>query len=280
MAQANRAFLRRAVRFLVEARRSGSSSTSARASPPSATCTRSPSRSRPESRVVYVDIDPVAVGAQPADPRRQRPAPWPSRRTCAGRGRILDHPRRARADRLRRAGRPLMIVAVLHFVPDADDPAGILKTPARRARAGQLPGALAGQRRRPQRRGAAGGRDGLPAHRQPALHPQPGRGDRASSTASTLVEPGRGLGARSGGRTELPRRRCGVSASRRAVVHRRRGSARGDPPTRTRLPHPPASHRPVGVSRAGRSGACAAQPGWSSSPAPGPRRSPAPATCR
>jgi hypothetical protein len=78
----------------------------------------------PDPRVVYVDVDPVAVrhsrlllsgddevGVIEADLRDPR--------------RILDHPE---VNRLIDFNQPVavLMVAVLHFVPDADDPAGII----------------------------------------------------------------------------------------------------------------------------------------------------------
>ena len=59
--RANRAFLARTVRFLAGRPGSGSSWTSAPASRPPTTPTRSPSTSRRSSRIVYVDNDPVVL---------------------------------------------------------------------------------------------------------------------------------------------------------------------------------------------------------------------------
>lgn len=125
MAQANRAFLRRAVQFLIDAGVRqfldiGSGI------PTVGNVHEIAQAAAPESRVVYVDIDPVAVAH--------------SRELLAGNDRamvlqadlrepkrILEHPKvRALLD----FDQPIavMIVAVLHFVPDSDDPAGIIAT--------------------------------------------------------------------------------------------------------------------------------------------------------
>ena len=57
----NREFLARAVRYLAAEAVSGSSSTSAPASPPRRTCTRPRRRPRRSRRVVYVDNDPIVL---------------------------------------------------------------------------------------------------------------------------------------------------------------------------------------------------------------------------
>lgn len=121
--QANRAFLRRAVRFLVgEGIRQfvdiGSGI------PTAGNVHEVAQQAAPDARVVYVDIDPVAVAH--------------SRAILAGDERTtivqadLREPERLLADpelrRLVDLDQPvgLLMVAVLHFVPDADDPAGVL----------------------------------------------------------------------------------------------------------------------------------------------------------
>jgi SAM-dependent methyltransferase len=125
MAQANRAFLRRAVRFLIDAGIRqfldiGSGI------PTVGNVHEIAQEAAPDARVAYVDIDPVAVAHSrhilsgndlaavvQEDLRRPRA--------------ILDHPQiRSLID----FDEPVavMIVAVLHFVPDSDDPAGIIKT--------------------------------------------------------------------------------------------------------------------------------------------------------
>jgi SAM-dependent methyltransferase len=125
MAQANRAFLRRAVRFLVDAGIRqfldiGSGI------PTVGNVHEIAQQAAPDARVVYVDIDPVAVahsrellaGNELAtviqeDVRRPRE--------------ILHHPEVAKLLDLEEP-LGLMIVAVLHFVPDDDDPAGVIRT--------------------------------------------------------------------------------------------------------------------------------------------------------
>ncbi len=125
MAQANRAFLRRAVHFLLNAGIRqfldiGSGI------PTVGNVHELAQRSAPDSRVVYVDVDPVAVAHSRAildgndravvlreDLRRPE--------------QILEHPD---LRNLLDFSQPVavLIVAVLHFVPDSDDPAGILRT--------------------------------------------------------------------------------------------------------------------------------------------------------
>jgi SAM-dependent methyltransferase len=125
MAQANRAFLRRAVRLLIDAGIRqfldiGSGI------PTVGNVHEIAQQSAPDARVVYVDIDPVAVAhsreilagndfatAIQEDLRRPRE--------------ILDHPE---VRKLIDFAQPVavMIVAVLHFVPDSDDPAGVMAT--------------------------------------------------------------------------------------------------------------------------------------------------------
>jgi SAM-dependent methyltransferase len=124
MAQANRAFLRRALHFLINAGVRqfldiGSGI------PTVGNVHEIAQQAAPDSRVVYVDMDPVAVAH--------------SRRILNGNGnaavvhedlrrpdRILDHPE---VRELLDFQQPIavLIVAVLHFVADSDDPAGILR---------------------------------------------------------------------------------------------------------------------------------------------------------
>jgi SAM-dependent methyltransferase len=125
MAQANRAFLRRAVRFLID---SGIRQFLDIGSgiPTVGNVHEIAHQSAPEARVVYVDIDPVAVAH--------------SREILAGNDfataiqedlrrpqEILDHPE---VRKLIDFTQPVavMIVAVLHFVPKSDDPAGVIAT--------------------------------------------------------------------------------------------------------------------------------------------------------
>jgi trans-aconitate methyltransferase len=78
----------------------------------------------PGSRVVYVDCDPVAVAHSRAllTGDEHAAAVQADLRDVSG---VLDRPEvRQLIDRSRPVG--LLLVAVLHFVPDADDPAGIV----------------------------------------------------------------------------------------------------------------------------------------------------------
>ncbi|GIJ77849.1 S-adenosyl methyltransferase [Micromonospora phaseoli] len=125
MAQANRAFLRRAVQFLTAAGIRqfldiGSGI------PTVGNVHEIAQRHAPDSRVVYVDVDPVAVAH--------------SREILAGNDRTtvvqedLRHPDRILAHPDVRAvldfSRPVavLVVAVLHFVADDDRPAEVLRT--------------------------------------------------------------------------------------------------------------------------------------------------------
>jgi SAM-dependent methyltransferase len=124
MAQANRAFLRRAVQFLAE---SGVRQFLDIGSgiPTVGNVHEIAQRIAPESRVVYVDVDPVAVAH--------------SREILSGNDRAvviredLRHPERILAHPDVRGmldlSQPVavMIVAVLHFVPDDDRPAEVLR---------------------------------------------------------------------------------------------------------------------------------------------------------
>ncbi|MGS2619341.1 SAM-dependent methyltransferase [Micromonospora sp. LZ34] len=125
MAQANRAFLRRAVQFLTE---SGVRQFLDIGSgiPTVGNVHEIAQRIAPESRVVYVDVDPVAVAH--------------SREILAGNDRAavvqedLRHPERILAHPDVRGlldfTEPVavLVVAVLHFVPDDDRPGELLRT--------------------------------------------------------------------------------------------------------------------------------------------------------
>jgi hypothetical protein len=122
-AQANRAFLRRAVTFLVE---SGVRQFLDLGSgiPTRGNVHEIALRDAPDSHVVYVDIDPVAVAHG-----RQLLRELPYCETVAG---DLRDPARVLAEPVVRElvdlGRPVavLLVAVLHFVTDEHDPAGII----------------------------------------------------------------------------------------------------------------------------------------------------------
>ena len=124
VAQANRAFMHRAVRFMVdEGLRQfldiGSGI------PTVGNVHEIAQRAAPESTVVYVDIDPVAVAHSEqilAGNRRASVIEADLRRPSA----ILEH---ETTRRLLDFDRPvgLLLCSVLHAVPDADDPYGVVK---------------------------------------------------------------------------------------------------------------------------------------------------------
>ncbi|MBO4209595.1 SAM-dependent methyltransferase [Micromonospora echinofusca] len=125
MAQANRAFLRRAVQFLLDAGVRqfldiGSGI------PTVGNVHEIATRSAPDARVVYVDTDPVAV-AHSREILRGNPSATVIQEDLRRPAEILAHPE---LRRLLDFSEPIavMIVAVLHFVPDSDDPAGIIAT--------------------------------------------------------------------------------------------------------------------------------------------------------
>jgi SAM-dependent methyltransferase len=123
VAQANRAFLRRAVRFLVSAGVRQFLDIGSGV-PTQGNVHEIARRSAPESRVVYVDIDPVAVahsrqilGGDDRATAIQEDARRPEH--------ILNHPDvRGLLDLARPVA--VLLVSVVHFIPDADDPAGIV----------------------------------------------------------------------------------------------------------------------------------------------------------
>lgn len=123
VAHANRAFLGRAVRWLVKAGITqfldiGSGI------PTLGNVHEIALRAAPEARVMYVDIDPVAVAhsrAMLAEYPRVEVVEADIRRPAD----ILNHPD---VTELLDFAEPVavLLVAVLHFLPDADDPGGIL----------------------------------------------------------------------------------------------------------------------------------------------------------
>jgi len=123
VAQANRAFLRRAVRFLCNAGVRQFLDIGSGV-PTRGNVHEIVQRVAPESRVVYVDIDPVAVShsqqilaGNDLTTTIQEDARHPER--------ILDHPDvRGLLDLTRPVA--VLMVSVLHFIADSDDPAGIL----------------------------------------------------------------------------------------------------------------------------------------------------------
>jgi Protein of unknown function (DUF574). len=123
VAQANRAFLRRAVRFLVDAGIRQFLDLGSGV-PTRGNVHEIVQGIAPRSRVVYIDIDPVAVAH--------------SRQIIAGDDRtiavqedvrhpeqILSHPEiRGLLDFTQPVA--VLVVSVMHFIPDSDDPVGIL----------------------------------------------------------------------------------------------------------------------------------------------------------
>jgi len=123
MARANRAFLYRAVRFLVEAGMRqfldlGSGI------PTVGNVHEIAQRMAPDCRVVYVDIDPVAVA-------HTRALLVGEDRAGVVQADVRDLDRILASSQVRRLldlDQPvgLLMVAILHVIPDADDPAGLL----------------------------------------------------------------------------------------------------------------------------------------------------------
>ena len=125
MAQANRAFLRRAVQFLVDAGIRqfldiGSGIPTVGNVHEIAQC------AAPESRVVYVDSDPVAV-AHSHEILAGNDLTVVLQEDLRRPERILEHPE---VRKLLDFEQPVavMTVAVTHFIPDSDDPTGLLRT--------------------------------------------------------------------------------------------------------------------------------------------------------
>jgi SAM-dependent methyltransferase len=120
MAQANRAFLRRTVRFLLDAGVRQFLDVGS-GIPTVGNVHEIAQQIAPESRIAYVDVDPVAVAHSRqllADNPLAAVVQEDLRRPRA----ILEHPE---VRRLLDFSQPVavMIVAVLHFVPDSDNPA-------------------------------------------------------------------------------------------------------------------------------------------------------------
>ena len=123
VARANRAFLRRAVRFVIE--KGISQFLDIGSGIPTVGNVHEIARGlAPEARVVYVDIDPVAVAHSRlilASDARATAIQEDLRRPEA----ILDHPdSRALLDFSKPVG--LILATILHAVPDGDDPYGIM----------------------------------------------------------------------------------------------------------------------------------------------------------
>ena len=124
--QANRAFLRRAVRFLVE-RGVRQFLDIGSGIPTVGNVHEVAQAATPDARVVYVDTDPVAVAHSRAILAGGATGRGRAGRPAATRRRLLVHRRGRRPARPRRTDRPCCSWSrVLHFVPDSDDPAGIV----------------------------------------------------------------------------------------------------------------------------------------------------------
>lgn len=125
MAQANRAFLRRAVHFLIQ---SGVRQFLDIGSgiPTVGNVHEIAQGAAPDARVVYVDFDPVAV-VHSREILADNDGATAFREDLRNPAQILDHPE---VHKLLDFSQPVAVIlaAVLHFVPDADDPAGILST--------------------------------------------------------------------------------------------------------------------------------------------------------
>ena len=196
----------------------------------------------PKARVVYVDIDPVAVAHSrellggnelTGDPRR------PARAGA--------DPRRARQLGLIDFSRPMgiLLAGVVHFIPDADRPGGHPGHPAGRRRAGQLPGRLA-----LHLRGPAAGDAGRPAPLRRAPPPRSPCAPGPRSPASSATGPSWNRAwctCRSGAPTHRPTWTSTRSGSAPSGASPGTTSPPADPwpPSRT----PP---RPADAARAGR----------------------------
>ena len=148
MAVENRKFLRRAVRYLAAEAGITQFLDIGTGLPTQGNVHQVAQDINPDARVVYVDNDPMVLAHSralktggntvviEADLRNPQA--------------ILDHPG---ARKLIDFGQPLavLLVAVLHFISDDDDPPAIVAAIRRRSPAGQLPSALARDRRYPPR---------------------------------------------------------------------------------------------------------------------------------
>ena len=186
IARANRAFLGRAVRFLSQAGIRqfldiGSGI------PTQGNVHEVAQQADPGARVVYVDIDPVAIAHSKAILAGDQNAAIIDA-DLRDPEQILAHPGTRRLiDFSQPVG--LLLVAVLHFIADADDPRRLVADAARRAGPRQLPRAVP-RHQRGQARGGPGRREGLqPQRGHPGSAPLAG-GDRRLFDGFELVEPG------------------------------------------------------------------------------------------
>jgi SAM-dependent methyltransferase len=125
-ARENRAFLGRAVRYLVREAGIRQFLDLGPGLPTAENVHQVAQKADPEARIVYVDNDPIVLafgGALLAQNARTAVVPGDLRRPAA----VLDHPRtRALIDFSEPVG--VLAVAVLHFIGDHEDPAGIVRT--------------------------------------------------------------------------------------------------------------------------------------------------------
>ena len=132
-------------------------------------------RANQQARIVYVDNDPIVLSHA-----RALLTSGPDGETAYVDADIRDTDRiLAEAARTLDFSQPVavMLLAVLHFVPDADDPYKITARLHGGAALGQLPGAVPRDQRHPERAGRGRGRALQPAVRGPDHAPDPGPGD-------------------------------------------------------------------------------------------------------
>jgi SAM-dependent methyltransferase len=128
--RANRQFLGKAVRFAAE--QGIGQFIDLGAGLPSQGSTHEVARLvQPDARVVYVDSDPVVLTHARALLPRNDPGLAIIDEDIRDTGRILDHPHTRRLIDFSQPA-AVLFVAVLHGIPDADDPAGIVAEFARR----------------------------------------------------------------------------------------------------------------------------------------------------
>ena len=130
-AQINRAFVRRAVRYLVNEAGIRQLIDIGTGLPTMGNVHEAAMATNPATRVVYVDHDPIVL-AHARNMCRARPTRSSSDTTCVRR-RILADPE---LRRLVHFDEPVgvMFVSVLHFLSDADDPAAVIGDLPRRSR--------------------------------------------------------------------------------------------------------------------------------------------------
>jgi SAM-dependent methyltransferase len=124
LARTNRAFLNRAVRWLAEEQGIGQFLDIGSGIPTLGNVHEIAQEVNPQARVVYVDIDPVAV-EQSRSLLRDNPRAQAIRGDLRDPESIISHPQVAEFLDLSRPVAVLM-VAVLHFIADEDDPRSII----------------------------------------------------------------------------------------------------------------------------------------------------------